>query len=102
MQKLLKISVVSAVLAIVIRLPIGYLNSNYLYSAGYSPCWELSSPSLMAPTVWVSNSGYCIPDSASVRGEILDWLDTQFGAGNLITPKEMAREVGNLQQIRGW
>lgn len=98
-QKLLKVSIASAVVAILIRLPVGYLNSSYLYSAGYSPCWELSSPSLMAPTVWVSNSGYCIPSSASVRGEVLGWIDAQIKSGNRPTPNQMASEVNNLREI---
>lgn len=98
-QKLLKVSVVSAVVAILVRLPIGYLNSSHLYSAGYSPCWELSSPSLMAPTVWVSNSGFCIPSSASVRGEVLEWIDAQVKSGNSPTPNEMASEVNSLRKI---
>lgn len=98
-QKLLNFSVVSAVVALLIRLPVGYLNSSYLHSAGYSPCWELSSPSLMAPTVWVSNAGYCIPSSASVRGEVLDWIDAQIKTGNHPTPNEMASEVSSLRKI---
>ncbi len=96
-QKLLKFSFVAALIAIVVRLPIGYLNSTYMYSAGYSPCWELSSPSLMAPTVWVSNSGYCLPEAAGVRGEVLEWIDAQFRSGVRPTPREVAREVSKLR-----
>lgn len=96
-QKLLKISVFSAVAAIFIRLPMGYLSSSYLGSAGYSPCWELSSPSLMAPTVWVSNTGYCLSGVSGVRDGALEWIDAQTEAGNSPTPSELASVVDKLR-----
>lgn len=98
-QKLLKIAVVFSVAAILIRIPIGYLNSSFLGSAGYTPCWQLSSPSLMAPTVWVSNSGYCLLDSGSVRDELLEWIDSEINAGKRPTPNELASEVDNLRKL---
>lgn len=96
-QRLLKLSVISALIAILIRLPIGYLNAAYLGAAGYSPCWQLSSPSLMAPTVWVSNSGYCVAHSGSVRRKALEWVDTQVDAGLRPTPKELENKVEILR-----
>ena len=91
-----KIALIFAIMAIIVRIPYGYLASHYMRNKGYSPCWEFSSPSIMGDIVWVRNSGYCVENSGSVRKELLAWIDARPNAGKDVSPVEVRAKAEAL------
>ena len=89
-------ALVFAMLTIIVRIPCGYIASNFMTNKGYAPCWEFSSPSVMSPVVWVRNSGYCIENSGSVRKELITWLNSLPNKGNNLTPNDIREKVEAL------
>ncbi len=92
----INVALIFAAISIVVRIPYGYAVSNFLAGKNYSKCWEFSSPSMMSPTIWVKNSGYCIENSGSVRKEIIAWLDTLPNSGKGITPNDVRDKTQTL------
>lgn len=95
-QQGLKIAVIFAIAAIVVRLFYGFVVSGLLTYNGYSSCWQYSSPQVMSPTVWVRNPDFCIANSGSVRTEILSWMGTLPNAGKDVSVEEVQAKVAEL------
>ncbi len=95
----IKIALIFAIIAIVVRIPYGYIASHYMRDKGYSPCWEFSSPSIMGDIVWVRNFDYCIENSGSVRKELLAWIDARPNGGKDVSPVEIRTKTEALLNL---
>jgi hypothetical protein len=63
-----KVAFGAALVAIMVRLPYGFVVSNYMGAHGYTSCWQYSSQSIMGPVVWVRNSGKEVtPDEVRLK-----------------------------------
>lgn len=94
-----KIIIVFGLLFVITRIPYGFVTSYYLTSKGYSACWGLSSPSLMSPTVWVRDPGYCVNSASAVKSEILAWMDTLPDGGKNISPEDVNAKAEALHLL---
>lgn len=95
-QRCVGVAVIFALLSIAVRIPYGFALRYYMESLSYSSCWPLTSPSIMAPTLWVRNSGYCIEDAGSVRKPLLQWIDGLPNGGANVTPNEVRTKAEAL------
>lgn len=99
-QKSLKIAIAFAITAIVVRIPYGFLISEYIEHKGYFPCPYYSSPSLMSPQIWVRDPKYCIPNTGSIRKPLLTWLDSLSESNQTITADEVEKKAKKFLLIR--
>jgi uncharacterized membrane protein len=99
-QVCVKVAFGAALVAIMVRLPYGFVVSNYMGAHGYTSCWQYSSQSIMGPVVWVRNTGYCVENSGSVSRELLEWLDNNSNSDNEVTPDEVRLKIDEL--LKNW
>jgi hypothetical protein len=92
----IKIATTFAIVAILARPIYGYFVTTKMEYSGYTSCWPYSSPSLMSPTVWVKQPGYCVSNSGKVRKEILSWMDTLPNRGSDIPVNAVNEKVSML------
>lgn len=93
-QRCVKFALAFSLAAIVIRLPYGFFVKHSFEKNGYTPCWELSSPAIFSPTIWVKHRSYCIQNSGSVRKEIIDWINDPKNKN--VSPDELRKKTHEL------
>ncbi|PCM44912.1 hypothetical protein [Marinobacter sp. ANT_B65] len=98
-QRCVGVALIFAFLSIAVRIPYGFAVRSYMESLGYSSCWQLSSPAIMSPTVWVRNPGYCIENVGSVRNPLLEWMSLQPNGGADVAPNEVRAKAEELLAI---
>jgi hypothetical protein len=95
-QKLLKVAIAFALIAIVVRVLTGFSIPNYLESKGYTYCPYYGSPALMSANIWVRSPEYCVENSGSVRKQLLNWFDSLPEFGRNISQADVRQKVGQL------
>ena len=95
-QSLLKVAIAFALLAIVVRILLGFSISHYMESKGYTSCPYYSSPALMSSRIWVRSSDFCVENSGSVRKPLLKWFDSLPAFGRNVSQKDVQQKVDQL------
>ncbi len=77
------------VVAILVRLPMGYMIESRLKEEGYSYCFWYTSPANFRPQVWVRSPEYCIEQTGVIRRPLMDWLQALPDGGRDVTAQEV-------------
>lgn len=95
-QHAMKFALIFGAIATSARFIYGFTGSQFIAELGYTSCWSLSSPSLMAPTVYVKKSSYCLDNVGHVRKDLLVWMDDQAILGQSLDQVELQKEADRL------
>lgn len=75
--------------ALLVRLPVGFILDSHLEKKGYSYCsWYVPSGKVR-PGVWVRSPEYCIEQAGVVRRPLMDWIQALPDSGRNVTPTEV-------------
>ena len=96
MQAVMKVALVFSVIAVAVRIVYGIAGATYLGNAGYTRCWSLSSPAMMAPTVYVKNQNYCLDNVGHVRQALLAWIDRNASGNQPLDQQALENKASRL------
>ena len=84
-SRLLNLAVGFGVVAIIARLPMGFILDNHVEEEGYSYCYWYTSPANFRPQVWVRSPEFCVEQTGVIRRPLMDWLQALPNGGRDVT-----------------
>lgn len=97
-QHVLYAATIVGVVAILVRIPMGFVLDSYLGSKNYSFCSWYTSASNFSPPVWVREPQYCVENSSHVQKVLMDWIESRPNGGRDVAVDEVRQKAAELME----